>query len=57
MLPGWFFRILLDEEYIWACQDEADLIAWAEANMPKAYEQLLPLLVKMRVHEFETKGR
>jgi len=42
---------ILEEENIQECQDEAEEIAYKEAYGPRAYEELLPLLVKLRVHE------
>lgn len=48
---------VLEEEQVVECQDEADVIARREANAPRAYDELLPLLVKMRVHELEAKQK
>jgi hypothetical protein len=48
---------VLDEEHIVECQDEADVIAQNEANAPRAYQELLPLLVKMRVHQLEAEQK
>jgi len=42
---------MLEEEHLLECQNEAEEIACKEAFDPKAYEELLRLLVRVRVHE------
>lgn len=44
---------ILDEENVVECQDEADQLAYKEATASKAYFDLLPLLVKLRVQEIK----
>jgi hypothetical protein len=44
---------ILDEENVVECQDEADQLAYKEAMASKAYFDLLPLLVKLRVQEIK----
>jgi len=44
---------ILDEENVVECQDEADQLAYQEAMASKAYFDLLPLLVKLRVQEIK----
>lgn len=44
---------VLEEENVAECEEEADEIACKEFYAPKAYEELLPLLVKLRVQELK----
>jgi hypothetical protein len=44
---------ILDEENVVECQDEAHQLAYKEAMASKAYFDLLPLLVKLRVQEIK----
>jgi hypothetical protein len=47
---NWYLEVL-EEEHIVKCQDESEMIAYKVAMASKAYSDLLPLLVKLRVQE------
>lgn len=47
-------RSVLDGEQVADCEEEAARIAYRQAHAAIAYEKLLPLLVRLKLQEFET---